>query len=826
MTSQIFSQEKDSIRTNAFFAPEFAAFYITHKGEEGNQEIEGPLDEVEEGSRRILTSKVSIIKDTKVKMPIYEPLAAILSRICLDLAPDDVKEVLIFIENSRSNLQVMPDTNTEKPDLVGFFVPRETSRRIVLGILTRKDPDWPVVPPTQGVVSVVECKVSANPDRQCLRYLFLLSRHKPETSVQYGLVANKRTFRLIGLGLDRQLMWEKVAWDNPQSIEKLYKLVRCIVDEATRGRPSAVPKLRDVFEVKKRTIGTYSVTLSGQKYRLLQLFSGRGNGQKPFIAIAASENKKSDARIFKYSWHKEKRYNRERSILEKLIGVPGVVQIDRALSIDSIEIDEESKRRRNLLVLKTIGYPLCSCSTVQDFLEAMYDLLEVLRYLVQEKNILHRDVSWGNVLVIPQGEEIPTARKASRDTESERKEKTCDAQQASSRVEPAKYSERLHEYRFVYELLGEDKARIRVALADFDHAADLEDPADDLRQPTGTPMFMAHDVIEPRNLNYSRGLAEPKARAIQKAVATGSDRYADKKERDIWDEFFASERLERPQWKLLTSDKEMTDSFRHGAMHDAESVFWILLLFFYRMVPAGKDVPPEELESMKEKRGKAFKHLREKKLGDRSSCDFFAIGLPSLYTADDDEKLREIYASLDIINTYLLIPWYNVAGTGRRERYEFHLHEFMQGLLWKHIVRLRDSGDPIRVDRRPLAVKVDYQVTGDEATSCKQVLPTFDSEGNDGIGRLKVGELKNLDRLPLLMNMSQKRRKVEKHDFDMAITEEDESLTDSHKPALISVDDVALLVQMFEKYFLKYHWDILWWKRQERTWYAADELYK
>ncbi|KAL5483530.1 hypothetical protein ACEPAI_8762 [Sanghuangporus weigelae] len=626
MTSQIFSREKDS----AFFAPEFAAFYSTHKGEQGNQKIEGPLDEVEEESRRILTSKVSIIKDTKVEMPIYEPLAAILSRICLDLAPYDGKEVLIFIENSRSNLQVMPNTNTEKPDLVGFFVPRETARRIVLGVLTRKDPDWPVVPPTQGLVSVVECKVSANPDGQCLRYLFLLSRHKPEISMQYGLIANKRTFRLIGLGLDRQLMWERVEWDGPQSIEKLYKLVRCIVDEATRGRLPAIPKLRDVLEVKKRTIGTYS-----------------------------------------------------------------------------------------------------------DFLEAMYDLLEVLRYLIQEKKILHRDVSWGNVLVIPQSEEVPAARKASHDMESGRK------------------------YRFVHELLGEDRARIRVALADFDHAADLEDPADDLRDATGTPMFMAHDVIMPRNLNYTHGLVESKARALQKAVATGNDRYADNKEKDIWDGFFASERMERPQWKVLTSDKEMTDSFRHGVMHNAESVFWILLLFFYRMVPAGKDVAPEEWESMKRKRGEAFKHLREKKLGDRSSCDFFVIGLPSLYTADDDEKLCEIYASLDIINTYLLIPWYNVAGTGRGERYEFHLHEFMQRLLWKHIVRLRDSGDPIKVDRRPIAVKVDSQVTGDEATSCKQILPAFDSEGNDvGIGRLK------------------KLRKVEKHDFDMAITEEDESSAD------------------------------------------------
>ncbi|KAL5499142.1 hypothetical protein ACEPAH_1660 [Sanghuangporus vaninii] len=32
----------------------------------------------------------------------------------------------------------------------------------------------------------------------------------------------------------------------------------------------------------------------------------------------------------------------------------------------------------------------------------MYDLLEVLWYLVQEREVLHRDISWGNVLIRPE----------------------------------------------------------------------------------------------------------------------------------------------------------------------------------------------------------------------------------------------------------------------------------------------------------------------------------------------------------------------------------------------------------------------------------------
>ena len=57
-------------------------------------------------------------------------------------------------------------------------------------------------------------------------------------------------------------------------------------------------------------------------------------------------------------------------------GTPGVVQIDEDLSNDSIETDTNSGRTRTLLVLRTVGKSLGSCRTVQEFLEAMYDLLE------------------------------------------------------------------------------------------------------------------------------------------------------------------------------------------------------------------------------------------------------------------------------------------------------------------------------------------------------------------------------------------------------------------------------------------------------------------
>ncbi|KAL5532348.1 hypothetical protein ACEPAF_5918 [Sanghuangporus sanghuang] len=381
-----------------------------------------------------------------------------------------------------------------------------------------------------------------------------------------------RSFWLIGLGIGGRPIWRRVLWTDPKCIEKLYELVKRILDEATKERPSAIPRLGSVIQAEDRKITMHTVTPRDTKFRLRLC-----NGRKTFVAIGSTGNDPKDARIFKYSLYKENQRNRERVFLERLPGVPGVVQIDKVLSQMSVDTEEESVGKRNFLVLKTIGYPLCSCRSVRKFLEAMYDLLEVLRYLVQERRILHRDVSWGNVLLTPKagfGSEIPSTKQATHSAKS-REEGESSESPKSNTLFP--------------------KTRVRVALADFDHAADLEDPAEDPRTATGTPMFMALDVIQPRNLNFARGLVGPKARKIQEIVVAGHDRHSELWEKGVWEEFFASERLERPQWKVLTSDKEMADSFRHGAMHDAESVFWIILLFFCRMRPPGKNVPPEKI---------------------------------------------------------------------------------------------------------------------------------------------------------------------------------------------------------------------------------------
>ena len=130
----------------------------------------------------------------------------------------------------------------------------------------------------------------------------------------------------------------------------------------------------------------------------------------------------------------------------------------------------------------------------------------------------------------------------------------------------------------------------------------------------------------------------------------------------------------------------------------------------------------DDWESMKVERGKLFKKLRLKTPGEdgflaQDGLEFFCIeGI--------NHRLQDIYSSLALIYEYSKKPWYNVANTGRGEKYEFHLHDFMQRLLWKHIVQLRNAKDPILVDLDPLLVKTDLQTAGNASTQLLRSVPS------------------------------------------------------------------------------------------------------
>ncbi|KAL5522583.1 hypothetical protein ACEPAG_8600 [Sanghuangporus baumii] len=628
----------------------------------------------------------------------YDTMATLMTSISLDLTRTSTEPVLIFVPNSAKRLALTHGLVNSKPPLVAFIGKRKIAELVVSRAKYNIN-----IPPAQSIVCPVEQKSKIS----CMRYMLRVFRNNPSSSIVYGIFVNRKLFQLFSIGLDHQVEWKEVEWEDEDCIHKLFTCIDLIRDNARRQTPLGIPKFisDNSFKMKNHEIFFYSTESNGRSFTLLPVSSGRGMGRKGFVAIAvpsdAEDGDPSMVRVFKYTWYQDLQHGRERNLLTKLRGVPGVVQIDEMLSQDSIDVDQWSGRVRSLLALKTIGYPLCSCTTVLEFLEAMYDLLEVLRYLVQEKEVLHRDISWGNVLIRPEH-----APDVSIDFPS----------QPTNEPIP-------HTYRFISDIFSE-KRRVRVVLTDFDFASDLKDSSEEeLKEATGTPMFMANDVLVPRQADiYIQSLV---VESLHTAVMDSAMKYADDSERTAWNVFYS--RLREIE---LIPAYPASDVFRHGAVHDAESVFYLCLLFFNRIRRSSR---ANESSSIEEERqwGDVFARLAPKRVGSGLSSDTLSRDLQTGFDIDFVDLLSSI-------NEYLSVPWYRAKSTGRGEQYEFHLHDFMQRLILKKIRELRQDGaDPIAISDKPRKVRIRNQ-RGDAYSSHSRGLASIISkwEQNQSIPRV------------------------------------------------------------------------------------------
>ena len=237
-------------------------------------------------------------------------------------------------------------------------------------------------------------------------------------------------------------------------------------------------------------------------------------------------------------------------------------------------------------------------------------------------------------------------------------------------------------------------------------------------------MFMANDVIYPRDGMHMFAISSqvkwsdvprwPMFPSIKNAAMIDSSKYGDDAERTAWNNFYERD-IELLSWIVDPKGPQRPrDSFKHGVVHDAESVFLLCILFFNRLWPRDEMVTVEEKERLRASRGRSFKQLFNKRVGDWNTHAFLDdLDLPrdGLYS---DKKTESLYDMLNSIRSYLDVPWYNVMEVGRGQRFEFHLHDFMQRLLLREIHKLRESGDPIHLEVNPLLVAMDIQTSGNE----------------------------------------------------------------------------------------------------------------
>ena len=135
----------------------------------------------------------------------------------------------------------------------------------------------------------------------------------------------------------------------------------------------------------------------------------------------------------------------------------------------------------------------------------------------------------------------------------------------------------------------------------------------------------------------------------------------------------------------------------HTPMHDAESIFWLIVLFFLRASPKGYDPKGDPNEpKRRQARTDTFKSFVMNKIG--TGQDSRAI--PRMHMLPP--QLHRFYNMLNRLDHYFRRAWH-VLGTSEGH-HRFHAHNALQSVLLAEIKNLQADNTEIEINLTPLGV--------------------------------------------------------------------------------------------------------------------------
>ncbi|KZV91510.1 hypothetical protein EXIGLDRAFT_769856 [Exidia glandulosa HHB12029] len=246
-------------------------------------------------------------------------------------------------------------------------------------------------------------------------------------------------------------------------------------------------------------------------------------------------------------------------------------------------------RVREVINLGSIGEPLSEARTMRHLLWAFYDFIETSSQL-GKLGIIHRDLSWFNCLILPRhtvaGEKRPLSRPCIRRILEAANVKIHTTLEAIGKHQPSDIdiaSARARGDTF-------DEFMPCTLVTDFDHSADIEQLADkqqklNIRERTGTNMFIACDLSDPGSVDYVNDSASlPFALADVDEYPNGGAALAaafpnkeDVGFLDMIERVVAAEAARRLQVDRGRLAAPAAPNGLHQLRHDAESLFWVHL---------------------------------------------------------------------------------------------------------------------------------------------------------------------------------------------------------------------------------------------------------
>ncbi|KAF8341443.1 uncharacterized protein EI90DRAFT_2965802 [Cantharellus anzutake] len=400
-------------------------------------------------------------------------------------------------------------------------------------------------------------------EKQAISYLHYLLLARPELYVAQGLLAsNKSLLFLFGIGGDGIRSFE-LGWGDEHLPQLMFAMIYRLY------KPGHFVDVKYTKCPRVDNFVPYTVHIPGEDTIICHNFLpiSASNPFQTRTHVLSNPNSEvmvqgKPLKVLKDQLCRVGTRFNEHMILSMIGSVPGVVEMVYHRVFD-IPLPLSSSRRKYLTGLHQFGKPFTSIPTLQAMLEAAYDILEVLRYLRFELQILHRDISKGNVLYndpIPSTTSMPHTDSIG---ESNAGLPLC----------------------FIKYLLDEsrDPCKTSALLIDFNHGEDLTSKQSFEHKRidrTGTPVFIARAVqlgqpvplCIPTILPAVPDSPEPYTRAHPDRVAKFPPTLA----------------------KLLIDHPARHDNskWRHELDHDAESVWWLLFYWTVTAQPKGAEHEP------------------------------------------------------------------------------------------------------------------------------------------------------------------------------------------------------------------------------------------
>ncbi|CUA69832.1 Nebulin-related-anchoring protein [Rhizoctonia solani] len=325
------------------------------------------------------------------------------------------------------------------------------------------------------------------------------------------------------------------------------------------------------------------------------------------------------------------------------------------LNPDSVK-EQAAGRFKMRLVTEEIGSPLNGVHSLLKFLCTMYDSCVVQRNLYRKCRILHRDISKGNIMFAPGGEEY---RKRNR----------------------GGYAN----VKFVNQVLARDEnvePEPACLVIDLGNGADLktERSRDALTDCTGTPKFIARSVSSGRLLYSSKGVDMP----LLDGPSAGYRQFMHTTEYQV---------AHSPGNPDTGNPDPAKVEFAHRLFHDAESTLWVIAWTLITSVKTGSK--PES--GLRRDFSEFFYTMRNHfpqppYLDSRGALACFSVD-PAYWETALHPDLAMLAPMLANMFRYILPEWAH-----RPDLDDEHVHEALMRLLLAEIVKIEDNGTDIEID--------------------------------------------------------------------------------------------------------------------------------